>query len=769
MSFEINVQDFIDEAEEQIRMLNDGLLALEKNKDDQEIINEVFRAAHTLKGGSGLVGFAKITELTHSIENIFDLIREKKFDLTSDHLDVMFEALDVLMELMSEVDSGAFNTDISAVSKKLKLILEANKVVKGKAKVAAQETPAAVVVEEPVAPPPTEKPVEKEQSKVTDSHFIAELMGREVTAEEEKHFKELREQGETVFCAHIVIGESCDVASLFMFMIFNKIIELGDFILSNPTEDVLEEEDSKEVSIFFTSIVSADVMEKELSMPEIETIQLTRLFENEEVASAPALPDIPVVEEIAPVIPVAKAPDVKATEASPVIPVEPVKEKELPPPVAKIPDPVIPPEPSKNAKEDAKEDIHEEKALVVKDVDSGRKSATLRVDSGKIDGLLNLAGELVINKARFVQIESDMAKVFGRNEKISELKDTVMQLMRITNELQEGIMQLRMVPIDQVFSKFPRVVRDIARKLDKKIDLIIEGKDTELDKSVVEEIGDPLMHLLRNSMDHGIERSSDRIAVGKNEVGAITLRAYHQGSSIVIEIEDDGAGIDLEKVKQKAISKGLVSEEEAALMPEKDAINLIFLPGFSTADVVSDLSGRGVGMDVVRKNVERLNGLVEISTERGKGSKFTIKLPLTLAIISTLLTKVTRFIYAIPLVNVIEIVEVSLKDISKIANKEAIRIRNEVINILRLNEVFALSSEDRDHERVQIVIVGAAHNRVGFVVDELIGEQEVVIKSLDNAMIESPGIAGASILGDGTVALIIDVNTLIDKVIQGIF
>ncbi len=341
--------------------------------------------------------------------------------------------------------------------------------------------------------------------------------------------------------------------------------------------------------------------------------------------------------------------------------------------------------------------------------------------------------------------------------------------MRISNELQESIMQLRMVAVDQVFSRFPRVVRDIANKLDKGIDLIVEGKDTELDKSVVEEIGDPLMHLVRNSVDHGIESKADRKRKGKPETGTVYLRAFHQGSSIVLEVQDDGKGLDIPVIKSKAVQKKIITEAEAASMSDKEAANLIFAPGFSTAEAVSDLSGRGVGMDVVKKNVERLNGVVEIVSEKDKGSTFTIKLPLTLAIISAMLVRTSRNIYAIPLVNVIEVVEVSKKDIVHIAKKEAISIRNETITILRLDEVLQLGTSNRDLETFQVVIVMAAGERIGFGVDSLIGEQDLVIKSLDSHLVECPGIAGASILGDASLALIVDVATLVEKVIAGIY
>lgn len=731
MGFEIDIQDFIDEAEEQIRVLNDGLLALEKDKKNEEIINEVFRAAHTLKGGSGLVGFDKMTELTHSLESIFDLIRDKKFTLESSHLDVMFEVLDILMDLMGEVDSGVFKTDISLVSEKLKNIL--SKSEEGAKKIKKQKQTPVSVIEESTEISIVEIPIKEKKIELPPIEVdrISTFLGVNISVEERIAIERINEEGElTLYGVDVKIGDECDVISLFMFMIFNKVKELGELIMSNPKEEELEEDEISKVKILFSSIVSEDVIKNELVMPEVESINIINLSSSKDLSLN--------IEK----------------ESSTLFDLEDDPE------IAYVPS-------DTEIQEESDSGIEKQATTNSKDNDSKRKlSTTIRVDSQKIDGLLNTAGELVINKARFIQLESDLERAFGQNTKVVELKETISQLMRITNDMQEGIMQLRMVQIDQVFNKFPRVVRDLARKLNKKINLVILGKDTELDKSVVEEISDPLMHLVRNSVDHGIETVSDRKAIGKNEEGTIVLNAYHQGSSIIIEIKDDGKGIDVEALKSKAVSKGLITEDEGRSMSDKEAINLIYLPGFSTAKQVSDLSGRGVGMDVVKKNVDRLNGIIEILTEKGKGTLLTIKLPLTLAIISTLLTRVAKSIYAIPLVNVISIEEVGKKDIYKIANQEAIRIRNEVINILRLDEIFQIGNDNRKKDRVQVVIVAMAEHRIGFVVDGLIGEQEVVIKSLDNSLVDSPGIAGASILGDGSVALIVDVSTLIERVLQ---
>ncbi len=695
MEFEINIQDFIDESEEQIKILNDSLLVLENNYENEEVIDEIFRAAHTLKGGAGLAGYATVAELTHHMENLFSEIREKKMVVTSTIVDVLFEGVDLLRVLFDEVNKGSTKTDISYVCKKLETLLANEKAVKNKANGKNKKGKMGKVGAEVLL-------------KQDESAF-------DLGVQEKQKISQLLDKAFVFYSIKIEIDESCLAVSLFVFMVLNKLREIGEVIVTNPDESVFDEQDLFTLQILFASKESAAGIEMELKMPDVKNIVVEpfdgiqaifdddcsdkqdKSFDSEKL----------VVNEIAVMNTVA---DIK----------KPGEKKNI---------------------------------------------SSLRVDSNRIDDILNLVGELVINKARYFQLSNDLIRQYGKDPQIVEVRETTLQLGRLANELQEAAMQLRMVAIDTVFGRFPRLVRDLSKRLDKQIQIEIIGKDTELDKSVVEEINDPLVHLVRNAVDHGIEMPEDRKNAGKSETGIVTLRAYHKGNSIVIEVEDDGKGINCDFIKKKALEKGIISEEEASVFSEREILNLVFAAGFSTADVVSDISGRGVGMDVVKRNIEKLNGTVTIDTKLGSGTVFSIQLPLTMAIIPTLLVIVAKTTYAVPLVSVIEIVSVTPKEISRLSGYEAINLRNKVVPILRLDEVFDIGSLTREKEMMDVVIVNHNNNHMGLVVDSLIGEQEIVIKSLDSEFVACPGISGASILGNGRVGLIIDVATLIDKLV----
>lgn len=388
---------------------------------------------------------------------------------------------------------------------------------------------------------------------------------------------------------------------------------------------------------------------------------------------------------------------------------------------------------------------------------------TIRVDTVRMDNLINLVGEMVITRTRLVQIGLDLKAQYNTDVMVNNLNEANVYLGRLMNDLQESVMRLRMVAIGTVFNRFPRLVRDLAKKTGKEIDLVLKGEDTELDKTVVEVIGDPLMHLIRNSVDHGIESPEDRKAAGKPEVGTITLNAYHEGNHIAILISDDGAGLDLEKIRNKAVAKGLIGEREE--LSERDIANLIFLPGFSTADVVTDISGRGVGMDVVKKALNNLGGMVDITTRKGKGSTFTIRLPLTLAIIQALLVEVGQEIYAVPLSSVLETLLVSREEIKTVGGLPMVQLRGNTLPLISLQEKFDLPTPEEESSEVFVVVVGFGDKALGLIVDELRGQQEVVIKSLGDFLTNLPGIAGATILGDGKVTLILDIGSLIQDVL----
>lgn len=391
------------------------------------------------------------------------------------------------------------------------------------------------------------------------------------------------------------------------------------------------------------------------------------------------------------------------------------------------------------------------------------KTQTVRVDVRRLETLMNLVGELVIDRTCLADTGNALKSKLGNEPLLQTLEEISIHIGRVTSDLQEEVMKARMLPIDHLFNRFPRMVRDLAKKAGKDIDFIVEGRETELDRTVIEEIGDPLIHLLRNAIDHGIEPPEERVRLGKPRHGTIILKAFHQENMIVITVQDDGRGMDPEKIKRKAVEKGLISPEQAANMNRRDALDLIFLPGFSTADKVTDVSGRGVGMDIVRAHLEKINGLIDIKTSAGEGTCFTIKLPLTLAINRSLLITIGSQVYAIPLANVIEIIEVDLAQVKKVQGHDVVVLRQKVLPLLRLDEVLGIKRElQKVQGRLAVVVVGVAERRVGLIVDSLLGEQEIVIKSLGNYIGKIPGIAGATIMGDGRVSLILDVRGLLE-------
>jgi two-component system chemotaxis sensor kinase CheA len=391
-----------------------------------------------------------------------------------------------------------------------------------------------------------------------------------------------------------------------------------------------------------------------------------------------------------------------------------------------------------------------------------RVTQTVRVDVQRLENLMNLVGELVIDRTRLAEVGNGLKARLGNEELLETLEEVSLHIGRITSDLQEEIMKARMFPIDQVFNRFPRMVRDLARKAGKEIDFIIEGRETELDRTVIEEIGDPLIHLLRNAIDHGIEEPAARLKAGKPRHGTVRLRAFHQENQIVITVEDDGAGMDPEKIKARAVARGLISREAAARLGPREALDLIFLPGLSTSDKVTDVSGRGVGMDIVRNHLEKINGTIDIRTTPGRGTCFTIKLPLTLAINRSLLVQAGGRVYAFPLANVVEIISITPDDIQYVHRQQVVVVRGRVLPLIYLGQALGVAGAVPAGENYAVVIVGLAEKQIGFIVDNLIGEQEIVIKSLGNFIGKIPGIAGATIMGDGSVALILDVRSLVN-------
>ena len=669
---------FLDESHEHLQSLNDGLLSLEDNMEDTSVVNEIFRNAHTLKGMSATMGFNKIAELTHEMEDVLDLIRKEQLKLNEDIIDTLFKCVDSLGQMIDSVGNGEAE-DVVDVSDLVKKLSSISKPDQAASQAAAPAAPAAAA--------PAENKISIELTDV-DKDVI----------------KQARETGMQAIHVRVTLAETCLLKSARSYMVMNALDELGDVIKSVPSAEDLEQEkfDHSFDVIIITAAEEKAVQDAVNSISEIAKVETNVI-------------DLAAEEKAAATAPAASAPKAAA-----------------PAPAAKK----TAPAPAKKAAAAPAKKVHH--------------SQSVRVDIEKLDTLMNLMGELVINKVRLEQI--------GQTHRLADLTETLEQ-MRVTTDLQNIVMKVRMVPVSSVFNRFPRMVRDIAKELNKEINLTIEGEETELDRTVIDEIGDPIMHLLRNSCDHGVEEPDVRESKGKPRAGEVGLIARHEGNNVVIMVTDDGAGIDAAKIRAKAVEKGMISQEEADKMDDADAVRLIFLPGFSTADHISDISGRGVGMDVVRSKIEALSGHVDVETKIDEGSVFKIKLPLTLAIIQAMLVKVQEEMYAIPLGSIDSTINIQESEIKTVQNKEVIVLRGEIIPIIRMEKMLQVPHV-KDSDETFVVVVHTGDAKAGIVVDNLIGQQEIVIKTLGSLFTGLKMFSGATVLGDGRVALILDVATM---------
>ena len=676
---------FLDESHEHLQSLNEGLLSLEENSDDVSVVNEIFRNAHTLKGMSATMGYNKIAELTHEMEDVLDLIRKEQLKLNEDIIDTLFKCLDSLEQMINSVGDGEAEDVVDVTD----LVAKLSSISKG--------TP---------MPKAADAAAEAAPQEAADSHSIV------LTDIDKDVLKQAKESGMIGVHVQVTLAATCLLKSARSYMVMNALDELGDVIKSVPPAEDLEQEkfDHTFDVLLITAAEVKDVEEALESISEIEKVSVN-VVDTEAKAEEQATP--------------AEAP--KAAEAKP---------------QAKAP--VKTPAKAPAKKEASKKDAAHHK----------HQSQSVRVDIDKLDTLMNLMGELVINKVRLEQI--------GQTHRLAELTETLEQMDRVTTDLQNIVMKVRMVPVSAVFNRFPRMVRDVSKELNKEINLTIEGEETELDRTVIDEIGDPIMHLLRNSLDHGVEHPDDREAKGKPRTGEVGLIARHEGNNVVIMVTDDGAGINADVIRRKAVEKGMISQEDADKLDDADAVRLIFLPGFSTADKITDISGRGVGMDVVRSKIEALSGHVDVETKIDEGSVFKIKLPLTLAIIQAMLVKVQEEMYAIPLGSIDSTINIQSTDIKTVRNKEVIVLRGEIIPIIRMEETLQVPHV-KDSDEIFVVVVHAGEAKAGIVVDNLIGQQEIVIKTLGNLFAGLKMFSGATVLGDGRVALILDVATMMQQ------
>ena len=699
---------FIDETSEHLQNLSDCIMELEKDPENMDTINEIFRAAHSLKGMAGTMGFKRMQRLTHDMENVFQEVRSEKVKVTSSMIDLLFKCLDAIEGYLDNVkassDEGTEDNEL--------IIKELNDFI------AAEDGAAA-------APAPAQAEPKKEEAPTQTAGGDDKKYFEFGLSESEKDkIKQAEEGGAHIYGMTIYIQKECLLKAARAFLVFKAVEEFGEILVYNPSsQDIEDEKFDCDFSIFIASDEPYEkIAEAAKSVSEIdkvvgEEVKYETLAAKQEKAEA----------------------DAAAAEKSQDAPAEAAPAQEQP--QAQAVKPAAKTQSSGNKKQ-----------TVAKPV----TNRTVRVDIEKLDALMNQVSELIIAKNSLVSISSTDSGDF-QNQSFHE---QIEYLERITTNLHESVMKVRMVPIESVVAKFPRMIRDLSRKLDKKMELYMTGEDTELDRTVVDQIGDPLQHLLRNSADHGLEDNATRIAKGKPEVGSIFLNAFQEGNNVIIQVGDDGNGIDVEAVRNKAIERGVITEEQAETMSQKEIINLLFLPSFSMAKKITDISGRGVGLDVVKSNIEALGGDVEVKTELGVGTTFTVRLPLTLAIIQALMVEIRDEKYAIALGSISNIEDIPVKDIKYVEAQEVIHLRGKVIPLIRMDQVLDIEPKEEEPESLTVVIVQKGENLAGLVVDNLIGQQEIVIKSLGKYINNNKIISGATILGDGEVALILDVNVL---------
>ena len=656
MSEEIEqyLEIFIQEAKEQLEIITQSLLELEKNPKNQEVINEIFRAAHTLKGSSGMMGFTDIQELTHKMEDVFDSIRKGLMKPSPDLIDILFECVDALEKRINHLEMGERKEeDFSYLVEKIESCI-------------------------------TEKRDTNEEEEISPSLSMEELKALEAEV------NSLGNAGECFFVT-VRLNEDCLFKSARAYMIITALEKIGKIVRCFP--EIKKIEDGKFNEATFNILVMTDYGKEKIEevvkkVSEVSDVKIKRFKE-----------------------------ELQEKGAKPID----IQNKE----------------------------VHLEPKI---EVDFSAVQ-TIRVRREELDKLMNLVGELIINKIQLLRLSSDY--------KLDSLKTTLDSIDRLTSELHNLVMRIRMVPVGHIFNRFPRLVRDIARKLGKKVNFIIEGKEIEVDRTVLDEIGEPLLHLLRNAIDHGIEPPEKREKIGKPPEGTVKLTAERKKDHILITVEDDGAGLDPEKIKRKALEKGIISEAESKVMTAQQLIDLIFLPGFSTSEKVTETSGRGVGMDIVKTKIESLGGTVQIESAVGKGTKVTLTLPLTLAIVKAILIKVADQTYAIPLNHIDEVIRIKKSELKKIGDVSAINLRGNILPVFHLRKI--LGYMDLETEEYNAVVINRDPINFGLIVDSIVGMQEIVIKTLDESLKKIEGIAGVTILGDGQVVLILDPANLIGR------
>lgn len=687
---------FIDETNGHIQALNDNIMILEKEPENKDVINEIFRAAHSLKGMAGTMGFKKMQRLTHDMENVFQEIRNDNIKVNSNLIDILFNCLDAIEEYLETVKATSDEGDNGNEA----LIQQLNDYLNGGAAAASVEEAA----ETKVAPAKEE----------TAAEGLAHMEVDDVTYSK---IKEAQESGLHIYEFTVHIQKDCLLKAARAFLVFKAVEDFGEILAYNPSSQDIEDE---KFDLDFSLVVASS---QELQ-PIVDAIKA--VSEIEGVDAKESSHEEFMQDEESETAPETKQEEVKTEDKH-----------------------VEAPKVAKAAKTSAKSGKANNNKPVT--------ARTVRVDIEKLDALMNQVSELIIAKNSLVSLSDSEQNGEDNNQ---SFHDQIEYLERITTNLHESVMKVRMVPIESVVNKFPRMIRDLSRKLNKPMELYMSGEETELDRTVVDQIGDPLQHLLRNSADHGIESPEERKKAGKPEAGSIILNAFQEGNNVIIEVKDDGAGIDTERVKEKAIERGLVTPEQAENLTRKEIIDFLFMPSFSMAKKITDISGRGVGLDVVKSNIEALGGDVTVKSVKGTGTTFIVRLPLTLAIIQALMVEVRDEKYAIALGSIQNIENIPVSDIKYVQAEEVIHLRGMVIPLIRLDQMLDSAPSEEEPDNLTVVIVRKGDNYAGLVVDDLIGQQEIVIKSLGKCIDNNKIINGATILGDGEVALIIDVNAI---------
>jgi two-component system chemotaxis sensor kinase CheA len=676
---------FLEEATEQLSVLSDGLLRMERDDSDAQLIQAVFRAAHTLKGSSATINHQRMAGLTHAMESVLDNIRNGILAPSSAVIDALLASVDALHVLNEEVlTREESEIEVDSLVTRLREIAGA----------------------EPARPAPVSRQVTPREAATVADAIVAEgLQGYEID---------------------VTIEPGSDWPAVRAFQSLMELAAMGQIVRSNPSEqELLAGESGHSLSVIMTSSRDAEALKNAAgSVSEVASVAVRRMAEHstgearQQEGSAPSVVAGPVDDR-------------RRIELGPE---------------------------SRNASIDEQ--------LVIAGTRLSRLSRMVKVDITQLDEMMNLVGEHVIDRGRLQQVVRRLSDTLGTNASIEGLTDITQHLARVSDEMQERVMLFRLLPVESVFNRFPRMVRDLARRSGKSVRYVIKGEQTGLDRSVIDEIGDPLLHLLRNAMDHGVEMPEERMAAGKPEEATILLSAEHVESHIVIQVSDDGRGIDPAKMRATAVRRGILSQEAANRLSDEEAINLIFAPGFSSAEQVTDVSGRGVGMDIVRTNIEKINGSVQLSTKLGVGTTFTITLPLTLAIIRALLVRVGEAVFTIPLASVQETMRIHTDSIHTVQGHEVVLVRERALPLVRLADVYKHPGVRADRQESQwcyIAAVRSSGSELGLIVDGLIGEQEVVIKSLGEALGNTEGVAGATILGDGRVSMIVDVPKVIES------